>query len=373
MSISSISNIASNFCAYIPSNCYVQGTIAVSAISLIVFNILKYAGSNSPEPIVKDIKPVVKVDPPIKKWKVKERGELHLIKKEKDLYWVFFQKAENKKYTSLAINDAYVYETYARNVPKEKDRELILQQGKDLRNWLNTGTALESEVATWLREQVPLDHRISFFEASDFDKLKCHKNGFLYVKTKLCTFTSQYGRVGIDRDNWAITVACRVNKQKGVFNRVGHSVLIYEGVERGEQFLRYAHVVNDGENSGYALVIHKIDGLIDGTKEIMHSRTWQRSSLQVTKMVESIELDIRKQVGGYPYGYSVAGGMTIPENLFYIGKYLCSLIYICEGPRLNLNCHTWVVFKLRYADIIALDFINLIWALPVTSIPFLKI
>jgi len=339
-----------------------QGAIVFSAISLIALAIFKCAknrqfknsesSSENPRTNIHD--------QVVKKWSVKSGAELQLVREDRDLQWVFLDKG--KKHISTAINDVIYYETYVLEVPP-KDRVLVLQQAKRIRELIQNRTAKTPDLVEWLRS-TPLDRRISYFMECDLKKLKYSDKGTLTVEVQPRTFTSQVGGVSIDRNLWAVTVVCMLDKnEKCPF---GHSVIVYEGVSEGKHFTHYAHFVDRWDKPGVGKVIH-IKNKVLKTKDIRsQSQTWIKQSFRVNEMIELIEDMVEKQKKEDIFIYSALGSLLNTIVSFEIGKRF-------GNPTLKLNCHLWIAFALNACGIHVLDNLQLIASIPILHTPLLKL
>lgn len=371
MHVSSISN--STFSLPMSDSVYVQGAVALSAVVVLALAIIK---CNSKQPNKHEpIQPPVEESILIKKWAVQGGSEVQLVKQSQDLHWIFLEKVSGRKYTSPAINDAFCYETYSKDLPPQK-RKLADEQAKCLRDEFQKKTITPSDVKVWLRD-TPLNQRVTFFKDCDIEKVIYSKDGTVEVNTKLCSLKSRYGQVSIDRDNWAVTVVCRLNKSRSC-RPYGHSVIVYEGVRNGEHFIHWVHMtVDDQKNPKFGVIEHYHEPF-DQQKDLCQSQTWRRSSQQVIRMTDSVDEDIENQAKGKSYVYSSTGGHTIPEILWLsfraIASVLLKPIYdLGPLPDLKFNCQTWIEFKLHYADIDRFSLNKFFFlAIPTLSVPLLK-
>lgn len=377
MGISSISN--STFSLPMSDNVYVQGAVALSAVTVLALAVLQCARKPSvkkpripdqsnqivPTPVVQDIA--------VDKWQELENGDkVQLVKRGPDLKYICLRKSDGKTLTYNAVLDAYMYEEYAKGMPDE-EWELIFKLASEIRKEVNNG-APTSQIVNWLRH-IPIDKRISFFRDFYILKLEHCPNNTAAINFDFRTFKSKFGDVKINRHNWALTVVCRASFRRVGMGNLGHSVLVYEGVEGGEPFIRCIEVTKESKSNEKAKIAHHRDINFDYNRYTSKSQTWQMLSLKVNKMLNSVDRDIEQQNKGKPHFYSEAGGDTIPQMLLFIGKALGSFISLCEFPRPIINCHTYIMKKLRIVGIEGLDkYVYMtIGAIPTLTVPLLKV
>ncbi len=134
----------------------------------------------------------------------------------------------------------------------------------------------------------------------------------------------------IDQDNWAITLISH-GASSTLFGipikpNFGHAMIIYEGIENGRYFVRYAHLTNGVKNAPKGQGIVQVEELdpLSNVSYRKKTETW----IKPRALVKSIEEEKGRcipfrAIGDHPF---------IPDYLEEVKKY---------------NCLTWAVEKLR--------------------------
>ena len=147
----------------------------------------------------------------------------------------------------------------------------------------------------------------------------------------------------LDSKNWAVTLFDSGNSRgySDYAGWAGHSIIAYEGIEDGMQFLRYAHVIADKRLVPFPQV-QILDanefGKIDPRTK---TQTWPRKRQWVQLMVKKI-----KEQEGKPMPFDIMN-----ESLIGYWKFLKSQFSMEPFGRPADNCLTWSIRNVYWCGI----------------------
>ncbi len=238
-----------------------------------------------------------------------ENHSISLIQWQNSLIWQLFDNTLKISSWLPAEQDFGCYNLYR--------SQLTLLDPKSSENLPENPNPSRNYIRQIFRQYVPAKLRLSIYEGFTVSGIRLEQNQlqdvFLGTLSGVSIFDTSKT---YNRNNWAVTVICAGQSWHG------HAVIVIEGVEKGNCFLRNAHIAALKDGNTCSLSVNAPANVEIFDNKILNysgkTETWVVERLNVEEMLRVINWEILKQQEGSPqvfFNYFGSEALVVQPNL----------------------------------------------------------